>query len=126
VLYYLDAVIVVYAVGSRLPRHGRAGLVRGSNHGVESRSVLVGGHPMTTLAEVEQLNRALAEKINAEARGNPNSPYAGKFVGIANGQVVAVTDELDDLARRVRAAEPDARRTFFVEASRDYDAVIEI
>jgi hypothetical protein len=81
---------------------------------------------MLPLSEVERLNRELADKINQEARNNPTSPYAGKFVGIANGQVVVVTDDVDDLARRVLAVEPDARRTFWVEASRDYDEVIEI
>jgi hypothetical protein len=81
---------------------------------------------MLSLSEVQRLNEELADKINKEARSNPNSPYAGKFVGIANGQVVVVTDDLDGLADRVLAVEPDARRTFWVEASRDYDEVIEI
>ena len=81
---------------------------------------------MTTVAEVEQLNRDLADKINKEARSNPSSPYAGKFVGIANGQVVIVTEDLDELGRRLEETEPDARKTFFIEASRDYDQVIEI
>jgi hypothetical protein len=81
---------------------------------------------MPSIAEVQQLNQALAEKINKEARSNPNSPYAGKFVGIANGQVVIVTDDLDELGRRLDEVEPDVRRTCGVEASRDYDQVIEI
>ena len=79
-----------------------------------------------TLSEVEQRNRDLAQTINREARSNPNSPYAGKFVGIANGQVVALGDDVDDVVRRVLAVESDARRTFLVEASRDYDEVVEI
>ena len=81
---------------------------------------------MTTVAEVERLNRDLADKINQEARSNPNSPYAGKFVGSANGQVVIVTDNLDELGRCLREVEQDRRKTFWVEASRDYDEVIEI
>lgn len=81
---------------------------------------------MLPLSEVQRLNEELADKINQEARSNPTSPYAGKFVGIANGQVVVVTDDLDDLVDRVLAVEPDVRRTFVVEASRDYDEVIEI
>jgi hypothetical protein len=81
---------------------------------------------MTTLAEVEQLNRDLADKINKEARSNPNSPYAGKWVGIANGEVVVVTDDLDEMVRRLDEVEPDVRRVCGVEASRDYDQVIEI
>jgi hypothetical protein len=55
------------------------------------------------------------------------SPFsASKFVGIANGQVVVVTDDLDDLARRLRQAEPDPNKTLCVEASCDYDEVHEI
>jgi hypothetical protein len=39
-----------------------------------------------------EVNRELACKINEEARRNPQSPYANKFVGIANGQVAVVAD----------------------------------
>lgn len=74
----------------------------------------------------ELINRDLARQINAEARGNPQSKYANQFVGIANGQVVVVTDDLDDLARRIRQAEPDPSKTLCVEASCDYDQVQEI
>jgi hypothetical protein len=81
---------------------------------------------MSTSITVQELNREVARRINAEARSNPQSPYANKFVGIANGQVVVVTDDLDDLARRIRQAEPDPTKTFCVEASRDYDEVHEI
>ncbi len=81
---------------------------------------------MSATSTVHDLNRELARRINAEARSNPQSPYAGKFVGIANGQVVVVTDDLDELARRLREVEPDPTKTFGVEASRDYDHVDEI
>lgn len=75
---------------------------------------------------VSDVNRDLARRINAEARGDPQSPYANKFVGIANGQIVAVTDDLDELARLIRHAEPDPSKTLCVEASCDYDEVHEI
>lgn len=81
---------------------------------------------MSTATSVQDLNRELARRINAEARSNPQSPYANKFVGIANGQVVVVTDDLDDLAQRIRQTEPDPTKTFWVEGSRDYDEVHEI
>src|SRR5258708_40073426 len=64
-----------------------------------------------------------ARRINAEARSNPQSPYAGKCVGIANGQVVIVADDLDEVVRRLRQIEPNPDNSFFVEASRDYDEV---
>jgi hypothetical protein len=81
---------------------------------------------MSDTSTVQALNRELARRINEEARSNPQSPYANKFVGIANGQVVVVADDLDELARRLRQAEPDPSKTFCVEASRDYSVVEEI
>lgn len=72
------------------------------------------------------VNERLAREINLDARRNPLSKYAGKFVGIANGQVVAVADTLDDVAQQLRRLEPDAAKTFCIEAGVDYDAVEEV
>lgn len=81
---------------------------------------------MSVADPVKDLNRELARQINQDARNNPHSPYANKFVGIANGQVVAVADDLDEMTRQLRQAEADPRKCFWVEASRDYDEVHEI
>jgi hypothetical protein len=81
---------------------------------------------MADSATVQRTNEELAREINDEARTNRRSPYAGKFVGIANGQVVAVSDSLDDLARRLRQCEPDSAKTFCIEAGLDYHAPQEI
>jgi hypothetical protein len=81
---------------------------------------------MSSASTVQDRNRELARRINEEARRDPHSPYANKFVGIANGQVVVVADNLDEMARRLRQIEPDPSKTFGVEASRDYDEVHEI
>jgi hypothetical protein len=81
---------------------------------------------MTGNNSVQTRNRQLADQINAEARSNPQSPYANKFVGIANGQVVVVADDLGEMFDRLRLIEPDPSKTFGVEASRDYDEVHEI
>jgi len=81
---------------------------------------------MSATNTVQTLNRELADRINAEARSNPQSPYANKFVGIANGQVVVVADDLGEMIRRLRQIEPDPSKTFGVAASRDYDEVHEI
>jgi hypothetical protein len=75
---------------------------------------------------IQELNRELARTLMEEGRKDPQSTYAGKFVGIANGQVVVVVDNWDDLARQLREAEPDPSRTFALEVGRDYDAVQEI
>ncbi|MSU76810.1 MAG: hypothetical protein EXS16_01815 [Gemmataceae bacterium] len=72
------------------------------------------------------LNRELASRINAEAHNNPQSPYANKFVGIANGKVVVVADDLDELDRQLRIAEPDPKKCCGAEARRDYTEVHEI
>lgn len=75
---------------------------------------------------IRSANERLARQINDEARNDPDSPYVGKFVGIANGQVVVVADSLDDVARQLRQSEPDPMKTFCVEAGVDYEAVQEI
>lgn len=81
---------------------------------------------MSELETIKERNRELARKINEEALANPNSPYAGKFVGIANGQVVCTGDNLTEVANCVRAAEANPEKTFFIEAGIDYDQVVEI
>ena len=81
---------------------------------------------MFSTVAVQDLNRDLAQRINQEARSNPQSPYANKLVGIANGQVVVVTDDWDDLAQRLRQTEPDPTKTFAIEASRDHTEIHEI
>ena len=74
---------------------------------------------MLSLEEVQKLNRELGQRIFDDARKDPTSPYAGKFVGIANGQVVAVTDDSASLYYRLQEFEPDARRVFCVDTNRD-------
>jgi len=81
---------------------------------------------MDSLSVVQQRNRELAERINREARSDPRSGYAGKYVGLANGQVVAVADDMDEMTRQLRQAETDPRKCFWVEASRDYNEIHEI
>ena len=81
---------------------------------------------MSTTPSMQELNRKLANRINAEARSNPQSPFAGKWVGIANGQVVAVAEDFQEMDRLLRQAEPDPEKTLWLEASRDYDEVVEI
>jgi hypothetical protein len=81
---------------------------------------------MSNAPTVVELNQQLARRINQEARSNPHSPYVNKFVGIANGQVAVIADDFAEMTRRLRSAEPDPRKCFWVEASRDYDEVHEI
>ena len=81
---------------------------------------------MSTSLTVSELNRELARKINDEVRDNPQSPLAGKFVGLLSGQVVAVADDLDELVQRLRQVEADPRHSLCFEVGLDYGQVQEI
>ena len=81
---------------------------------------------MSSAKSVQELNREVARKLVDDARNDPRSAYAGKFIGIANGQVVVIADNWDELARRLRQAEPDPNKAFGVEVGLDYDTVQEI
>ena len=81
---------------------------------------------MSATATIQQLNRDLADKLVEEAKQNPQSPYAGKKVGIANGQVVVVSDDWDEVGRSLRLAEPDASKRFCIEVGKVYSGVLEI
>src|SRR5438128_2475930 len=72
---------------------------------------------------IATVNEQLARQINQEARRNPQSQYAGKLVGIANGQVVVVGDSWRHVAQRLRQVEPDPAKCFCIDASADYDRV---
>ena len=56
---------------------------------------------MSATTPIQQLNRDLADQLVAQAKQNP-SAFAGRFVGIANGQVVVVADSLQNV-HQVRA-----------------------
>jgi hypothetical protein len=81
---------------------------------------------MAAAGNVQDLNRDLARRINQEALSNPQSQYANKFVGIANGKVVVIADDLGEMIRRLRQIEPDPTKTFGIEASHDYSVVEEV
>ena len=82
---------------------------------------------MSGVNTVQELNREVARRVNEEARRTiPQSPYANKFVRITNGKIVVVADDLDELANGLWEAESDPTKTFWVEASRNYDEVEEI
>jgi hypothetical protein len=86
----------------------------------------LGDETMPDNRTILEINRELATIINEEALRDPQSPYANRFVGIANGKVIVVADDIDEMSRRLREIEPDQRNCFGVEASRDHSQVIEI
>jgi hypothetical protein len=76
---------------------------------------------MLDLIEEQKLNEELARQINREARANPMSPYAGKWVGLLNGQVVVVANTLEEALTKLSEIEPDRFKGMVFEASADYD-----
>ena len=81
---------------------------------------------MSATTTIQQLNRELGEKLNEEALRDPQSPNAGKFAGIANGNLVVVADNWDDVARQLHQAEPDPAKCFCIELGLDYSEPDEI
>jgi hypothetical protein len=75
---------------------------------------------------IASANEQLVRQINQQARQDPKSPYAGKLVGIANGQVVVVADTWREVVDCLRQVERDPARCRCFEASADYDRVEEI
>jgi hypothetical protein len=81
---------------------------------------------MSVPDSIQQRNRDLADKLYDEAQRNPQSPYAGKKLGIANGLVVIVADDWNEIARQLRQTEPDPTRTFCIDMAADYTTPQEI
>lgn len=75
---------------------------------------------------IRAINERLARKVRREGQADPKSPYANRFVGIANGKVVVIADSLTDVSRRLRNIEPDGSRCFVVDVAADYDRVYEV
>ena len=69
---------------------------------------------------IREINSALADRLYEEAQQNPQSPYARKKVGIANGKVVVVADDWDEVGEKLDQAEPDATKTFVIDMAEDY------
>jgi hypothetical protein len=81
------------------------------------------GDRPVTIEEVRTANQQTADRLIAEARRDPRSPYLGKFGGIANGQIVVVADDWDELVDRLTRAVPDLCTTLSLEVGVDYDRV---
>jgi hypothetical protein len=64
---------------------------------------------MSILEEEWEQVRKLGRRINRDAQSKPNSPYAGKVVGIRCGEVVIVADTLDEVALSLPASGAGAR-----------------
>jgi hypothetical protein len=78
------------------------------------------GEAGSVMATALEVNRQIAEKLYAEARQDPTSLFSGKKVGLANGKVVAVADDWNDVVRVLEQVEPDASRTYCIDMAQDY------
>jgi hypothetical protein len=81
---------------------------------------------MSATPSIQEVNAELARQLNEDAQTNPDSPYRGKFVGIANGHVVTVADDLDQAVEGLRRAEPDPLKTYCLLAGLSEEAVHEV
>ena len=77
-------------------------------------------------ADAREQDLRLAEQISEEARSNPNSPFAHKFVGILAGKVVVVADTAEDGLTKLRELDPDPGNGLLIAASADHESVYEI
>jgi uncharacterized protein YlzI (FlbEa/FlbD family) len=75
---------------------------------------------------VQEANRQLAQQLIDDAQRNPQSPYAGKCVGLANGKIVVVAEDWDEVGKRLHEVEPNTSRTMCVDVGRDYSKIHEI
>jgi hypothetical protein len=114
--------LVVRSLGGTASREpvNRATIVN-SRQSNELREVL-----MAVKEDMQRINERLAKQINEHARRDSSSPYAGKLVGIAHGQVVVVADSWSNVVDRLRQIEPDPAQCYCIDASADYDRVDEI
>ena len=74
-----------------------------------------------TREEQRQLDAEFGMRLNRETRANPNSPYAGKYVVIADGEIVTVGDSLDEITDNLEAMGRNPSESFYVQASANYD-----
>ncbi len=72
---------------------------------------------MATRDEVNRLNLELGTKIQDEIARDPSSPYTGKWIGVVNGQVVIVSEDGDEVLKRLCEVEPDPALRLIVEGA---------
>jgi hypothetical protein len=81
---------------------------------------------MENNGSIRSINERLARKIRREGKGDSKSPYAKRFVGIANGKIVVVADSHSEMMKQLRKIEPDASKCYAVDVAADYDRTYEV
>ena len=75
---------------------------------------------------IQERSWEIGRQISREARADPNSPYAGRWVGFVDAEIAVVADTLDEMMERLHAAQPDPARCFGIDAGADYESVHEV
>ncbi|HEX3151970.1 MAG TPA: hypothetical protein VHR66_28110 [Gemmataceae bacterium] len=81
---------------------------------------------MEANGSIRTMNRRLAQKVKREGKENPKSPYANRYVGIANGKVIVIAKTLGEMMKALRNSEPDSAKCIGVDLVGDYDQVYEV
>ncbi len=75
----------------------------------------------TQLDQMQQQNWEVAREASRQTRADPDSPYAGKYLGIAERQIVVVADSWDELHDRLDELGYNRNQSVGIEASADYE-----
>jgi hypothetical protein len=77
-------------------------------------------------ARIDEQNKNwdYAREVSRQARADPISPYAGKYLGIVHQQVVAVADTPDELHEKFDALGLSPGERIVIDASADHDHTI--
>ena len=74
-----------------------------------------------------ETHRRLTHQIQREAQTDPHSQYAGKWVALFGGEVIAIADTAEQASEALRAREPQRReRGAYFQVGVDYETVQEI
>ncbi len=74
--------------------------------------------------EQQRLNAEFGMRLNRETRADPDSPYAGKYIVIADCQIVTVANTLDEMHAQILELGLNPREASYVQASADYETPI--
>jgi len=76
---------------------------------------------MNAAGEAFKENETRFRDINREARSNPHSPYAGKWIGMLGGEIVAIADDAEETLAKLRGIAPDPTSGLVFFGNGDYD-----
>ena len=87
----------------------------------EAGSVVTETAPAGIPTEEQQRDRHTFERIQEEARSDPDRWPAGQYVGLLGGEVAARSPDFLEVATELRRAEPDRRKGMVFRIGDRYD-----